>query len=251
MGYAFTKRITRILLTISSFILISFLISCADLGKFDLEADGGYEDYYEAFGDVVGKYDNNKTVAEISYDVEKSLLNDYIANNLAWENDEDKVEFKQYCYIVIPFERDMKIESIALYISGSPGELQNNSSMNVEFSAYYYPDSSSVPSNIKLLTSDDTKVEDDKEVEIVYDDPARALRVSSYTLNVTSYFADAIILENFTQTLDFGVSYVADSCLEVKDGSYLYIRVENNSGLNRDTMKPLSISFINFLVRAI
>ena len=255
MNRALFKGIVRFISTVVSVILISFLISCsADLGKF--EKMDSYEDYYEAFGDVLGIYDDNKVAEEKSYNVKKSLFNEKIVNDLTWENDDDKVLFLEYCYIVIPFKAELKIESLALFARRDNGTSEEN--VMLEFSAFYYKDSSLVPTNIKLLTSDDTHIveKDDGngntievEEEIEYDDPKKEDRISSAYLRATNSF-DGFILENFRQTGE-GENYVKDNCLCVEDGSFLYIRIENNSGLNKETMKPCAFSFLNLLVRAI
>ena len=247
------KAFKMAFITALSFMFIAILCSCSvDLGEFDMRDD--YKEYYESFGDIKGLYDESQVVKENVYDFEKSIFNDTIVEKLKWENDSDKVEYLEYCYIVIPFLKDMKIESIALYVAkdSALGEVRS-----LEFSAFYFEGSSSLPLNIKLLTSPDTKIveEDDgegniieKEVEIEYDDPSKDLRCSYAKINVTNNF-DGFILEKFKQVE--GASYVKDKCLEVKAGSFLYIRCENNSGLNRDTLTPQAFSFMNLLVRSI
>ena len=236
-------------------ILISFLVSCtADLGKFSEE--GGYQEFLDALDDVVGKYDDNKTVAELSYDVEESITNDTIMEKLEWPDDSDKVEYKEYCYIVIPFKSALKIESIALYVAKErdPDDLNG---INVEFSCFYFENESDAPTNIKLLTSDDTRIveQDDGnggtvevEEEIQYDDPPIESSLTGATLYVTDDF-NGFILDNFAQAV--AVDYIDDGYLLVDDGGLLYIRIENNSGLNKATMKPCKFSFMNLLIRAI
>ena len=255
MKTTFAKRFCRFNSFVVSVILISFLFSSctADLGKFDM--NGNYEDYYEAFGDVSGLYDNNKSVAEKTYDFERSIFNDYTVN-LEWENEEDKVSYEEYCYIVIPFKEEMKIESIVLFVAKDSSVLNN---MRLEFSAFYFRDETERPTNIKLLTSDDTRIveEDDGnggtievEEEIQYDDPKKEDR-NSFSIKLVNNSFDAFELNKFRQVNDGKEAYVSDNCLNVKDGSFLYIRCENNSGLNKDTMQPCSFSFINLLVRKV
>jgi hypothetical protein len=218
--------------------------------------NGNYEDYYEAFGDVIGIYDVDKVVTKVNYDFNKSIFNDYIVNNLKWEKEEDKVLYKEYCYIVIQFRQEMKIESIALYVAKDSSVSKN---MNLEFSAFYFEDESLAPQNIKLLSSDDVRIvsEDDGnggtiEVteEIEYDDPKKENR-NCFSNKVVSNSFDGFILERFSQINDGRESYVSDNCLVVKAGSLLYIRCENNSGLNKGSLDPCSFSFMNLLVRKV
>ena len=255
MKTTFAKRVCRFTSLIYSFMLIGFLISCsADLGKFDM--NGNFVEYYETFGDVSGIYDDNKSVAKINYDFKKSIFNDYIAEKLKWENEEDKVLYKEYCYIVIPFKQEMKIESLALYVSKDSSVEKN---INLEFSAFYFRDESEVPQNIKLLSSDDTRIveKDDGnggtievEEEIEYDDPQKENRNCFSNIVVNKSF-DGFMLERFSQINDGKGSYVSDNCLNVKEGSFLYLRCENNSGLNRDRLTPCAFSFMNLLVRKV
>jgi hypothetical protein len=218
--------------------------------------NGSYEEYYNSFGDVEGVYDDNRNAAKISYDFDKSIFNDSIVNYLKWEKEEYKVQYKEYCYIIIPFKETMKIESLALYVAKNPSVEKN---MNLEFSAFYFRDESELPQNIKLLTSDDTRIveKDDGnggtievEEEIEYDDPQKENR-TCYSNKVVNNSFEGFMLERFSQKNDGKDSYVSDNCLNVKKGSFLYIRCENNSGLNRDTMSPCSFSFMNLLVRKV
>lgn len=251
-------NIRYLILTISIFVLI-FLTGCMDLGTFTKEDT--FDEYYSSFGEVVGKYDHDGTVKNNGYDVEKSLFNDTTINHFTWENASDAVEYQEYAYIVIPFKEDLKIESIALFIACRE-EDQDNVGKVLRFTSFYYPDSSSLPSDeeIKLLTSPNTKIvveKDDegndveKEVVIEYADRLSSESICSVSYKVTDTWGDGIILQNFTQTTNIGYSYVSDNCLCAKAGSYLYIRVENNSGLTGNSSTACAISFMNLMIRAI
>ena len=231
-----------------------FLLSgCTpDLGKFNNES-GGFDDYYDSIDDLVGKYESPKDgdaskmeLKNQTYDLEDSITNEYIMEHLDWENGAEEVEARQYIYIVIPFKRDLKIESIALYVKKD----QSSASGQLEISAFYFPNSDSCPDDNKLKKSSDpdTKIEDGVEVAIEYPDPNTQMRNAGATFYVTNNF-DSFVIEGFHQTFDYGTSYVSDGNLLVKEGSYLYLRIENNSALNR-SMTPISIQFINLLIRA-
>ena len=202
-----------------SVLSLSILSGCTpDMGEFDKSDNNlGFDDYYASFGDIVGKYEENNAFTDDSYD------------------------------IVIPFERDLKIDSLALFVASNSSEPNN---IELEFSLFYFKDSDSCPKDDKLKkqSDPDTKTEDGKEVVIEYGDPKKDDRIAYSTLNVNHTFED-VYFEGFHQTTT-GDSYVSDNCLLAKEDSYLYIRVENNSALNRN-MTPISISFMNLLVRAI
>ena len=42
-----------------------------------------------------------------------------------------------------------------------------------------------------------------------------------------------------------------DELLHAKKDGYIYLRIENNSGFNRDTLPPARFSFINLMIRAV
>lgn len=243
------KKILYCLILVPSILSIFFLSSCSpSLGVFDKEDGFGLDDYYASFDDIVGFYDDGAVdLHQKKYDIKESITNEYTMNFLDWEDGAEKVEFEQYNYIIIPFERDLKIEEIALYVQSDPNGASN---VELEFSLFYFKDESSCPSidDLKLHSDPDTKTEDNKEVVIEYGDPKKEDRITYSTMTVTHVF-DSVVFSNFHQTTT-GESYVSNNCLVAKENSFLYIRVENNSALNRD-MTPVKISFINLLVRAI
>jgi len=231
-----------------SIMLIVFLSSCTpSLGKFDKES-GGFDDYYNSIGDIVGKYEAPKSddqtkfeFKDQTYDLENSITNDYIIEHLSWEEGKEKVEFRQYVYIVIPFTDDLNVEEVALFVCTN-NEIANNADRILEISAFYFRDSASCPDDDKLFTK--------SYPNNPHSDPSKDSRIASASISVTSSF-DSFVLNGFRQTVDIGESYVTDSRLNAKKNSFLYLRIENNSALNKDTMTPIDISFINLLIRAV
>ncbi len=229
------------------------------MGVFDKSDNNlGFDDYYASFGDVVGKYEKDNAFTDDSYDIEKSITNDYILEFLEWEDDANKVEFRQYVYIVIPFKRDLKIEELALYLKTDDA----GANSLVEISAFYFKDSNSCPKDneLKKHSDPDTRTVTKKdeygndiqvEEEIEYADPKKELRIESATTSVTNEFdsAGAFTLKGFHQA-GSEESFISDSCIMAKKDSFLYLRIENNSALNRD-LTPINISFINLLIRAV
>lgn len=237
------KKILYYLIIVPSILSIFILSSCSpSLGIFDKqEGNFGWDDYYASFDDIIGLYDDGDVEMHLKkYDMQESIANDYTFEFNDWEDGAEAVEFQQYTYIVIPFKRDLKIEEIALFVKSDPNGASN---VNLEFSLFYFKDKSSCPSR------EDLKLYIDPDIVIEYDDPKKDDRITYSNMTVNHEF-DSVVFGNFHQTLDIGESYVSDNCLLAKNGSYLYIRVENNSALNRD-MTPVKISFINLLVRAI
>ena len=235
------KRITRWFLTIALCLALIFsLTACgADLGEFNSDEED-YSKFYESFGDLEGLYDGGSH----SYDIEDSLFNEYTVVNLDWEDDDDKVASEEYVYIVIPIKKEVQIESFVLYMN-------SETEVDVSLSAYYFSSTATRPEKIRYRNSPDTEIiiviedghEVEKEVEIVYDDPIWNDRVGDATCYVTRDWG-SFMMERFTQP---GYS---DGLLHAEEDSYLYLMIENNSGLHRD-MQNLSFNFINFIVRAV
>ena len=220
-----------------SLALIFSLTACADMGKFSEEND--FKDYYESIGSIEGIYDGGSR----NYDLKDSLFNDYTVNNLNWPDEDDKVAYEEYVYIVIPFNADLTVESLALY-------LYSETNTNFQINFFYYENSTFAPKKIKYKSSPETEtivvtedgIDVEKEVEIEYDDPAYEDRVASTTCYATSEWGDFAV-EYFNQP-----GYT-DGYLHAKNGGLLYVRIENNSGLNKN-MQSCPFNFINLIIRA-
>ena len=238
------KKLICCLFIAPSLVIIAGLTSCnPDLGKYDSES--GLNDFLDDIGDLSGLYESPKSddpsqfeFKKDTYDLENSITNEYIMQNLSCENSSKQVPFKQFVYIVIPFDDDLKIESLSLYVKAN-----SKTEVKLSFSAFYFKDSSSCPDQEKLRKMNDADAG-------IYSDPPKENSVATASLSVGNYY-DSFVLGGFHQTVDIGESYVVENCLNAKKNSYLYLRVENNSALNKTTMNPVDISFINLLIRAL
>ena len=219
------------LLSISLFSIL--LTSCSfDLGVFEKEGDS-YQSYYDTFGEVVGIVKEDE---KYNYNVKNSLFNDTTVKSYSWEKSEYEVKEKDYVYISIPIKEVLKIESVALYV-------KSTNTINMEITSFYFPTSASIPQKIKFKDSPDMS-EDDPPVPIQYDDPAKELSLCNETIPLTEGTWTYFILEDFAQ------EGYEDKYLHTAKNSYLYIRVENNSGLNK-LMPSVTFTFLNLLIRAI
>jgi len=251
------KRIGHYLFIVASFTIL-FLSSCAaDLGVFSEEET--FDKYYDSFGDVIGIYDDNGTISDISYDFEDSIFNEDIMNNLEWEDEDDEVLYQNYIYIVIPVEANLKIESIALFLARDESE---ENDVELEISLFYFPAYIGMinQERIKLISSPDTEMVDAKDEQgndiqveqtIEYADPDVSSRLAYDTYLVTTEWEDGILLDNFTQEEYLGYYCVQEGYLMVQEGGYICLRIENNSGLRKGTLEPCKISFMNLLIRAV
>lgn len=204
-----------------------------------LDKSDNLESYYKALGKVKGLYDGG----DHSYDVEDSLFNSKTINEYSWEKSEYEVKQEEYVYIIIPFKEDLKIESIALVF-------KPNITVTMTINCFYFPNEDAAPEKIKYLTSPDTDPEDeDKPIE--YDDELVGESLLTGEKKLTSGVWDNFGLGGFKPT----DPRYNDGCLHVEDGGLFYLRIENNSGWNRDsedvTLKPFAFTFLDLIVRAI
>ena len=222
----------RLLKMLSIFSLPLFISGCGpSLGVF--EGDDG-ENYYDSFGDVKGLYDGGSK----SYDIKKSLSNDTTINHFSWEKDEYKVETDPYLYLILPFEAQLKIQSIVLFF-------YTTENVTVELSAFYFVNETFAPQKIKYLSSPDTEIVDDHEEEIEYDDPKKETSIVNGTMSLYKEEWNSFVFGSFNQD---GYN---DGYLHTGIDGLLYLRIENNSGFNRDTMQSFSFTFINLFIRAV
>ena len=222
-----------------TFVLLSAccLSACAvDLGVF--EKGDGYESYYESFGDVTCLYDGGS----VDYDIKDSLFNDETVQRMSWKDEDDAVEEKQYLYLILPFEAELKIESIALYV-------RSPEAANFVFSCFYFAGSDLAPKKIRYLTSPATETiegsDGPEEKEIEYDDPPVEDSLVHGEISLIRQEWTSFVLGNFNQ------EGYDDGYLHAGEDALFYLRVENNSGFNVDELDPLTFMFINLLVRAV
>ncbi len=211
------------------------LTACGmDLGTFSESDDLSV--YYDAFGDLEGLYDGG----DESYDFEDSLFNEYTLEKFEWEDSGDAVESQEYLYLIIPFKEDLTIETLAFFI-------YTDVNVAIELNFFYYAPDASRPSKIRYLTSPTEEYNDDTEQyePIEYDDPDVSTSICTIKGNIVKEEWNSFACEGFNQP-DYD-----DGCLHAQDDGYLYIRMENNSGFNTETMTHFSFKFINFIIRAI
>ncbi len=224
------------------FALAGSLCACtANLGVF--EKSDGYQSYYDALGDVKCLYDGGSD----TYDVTDSLFNEDTVQNFSWKDESDAVAEREYLYIILSFKEALKIQSLSLCVV-------TPSDATLRLSAFYLESSFSAPEKIRYRTSPVTETiyDDDGnpigEQPIVYDDPPVAYSVllgQTGTMKLEANKWLSFVLGDFQQRAQ------ADQCLHVVEDSLLYLRIENNSGFNVDTLDPISFRFTNLMIRAI
>lgn len=190
------------------------LSGCDDLGAYEDVAE-----YYSSFGDIT--LIDAETRGRNEYSVEEYFYNKESREDFLVDGDSGAykgVPIKDYVYMAIPINRDMVINSIALFMKGYMDQ-------NVYLSVFI---TSAIPSKWKGVGDPDKEivVEDGVEVEkeIEYDDP-----------DPTSCVADSVVRLEGTEWNSFLVDIFAvnggnTKSIKVSAGQYILIQFRNNSG---------------------
>ena len=202
-------------------ILVIAVSGCEDLGAYSNTAE-----YYSAFGDIVMISGTSRK--EDSYSVEDYFYNDDSRENfLRGEDGTYKgVEYSDYVYMVIPFESDIEIDSLALYI-------QSESDVSVYINAFITDE---IPSRWKSLadleaenneTDNENREESEGEEteEKVYDDPDFQTRIGDTTVHLKAGNWNSFVLDEFI------VDSLIQKSVKIEDGQYLLLQFRNNSGV--------------------
>jgi hypothetical protein len=238
------------------------LASCFDLGDFSDESA-----YYAAFGEVGLVYQDPSAI-EKDIEREDYSIQDYFYNKNTGENftygdpkdsevDEGKdIPQLPYLYMVIPVQRDLRMESFALYVNAKkPEGAESLSSLDI----YFYvvdtlPDGGDF-TNIKLLGDPEYHQELDEdgnpktdgngnpiytEEKILYSDPSGD-PIATATAHVQEGEWVSLVVENWN----------SGNAVEIKESQYLLLRFVNNGALRADNTDVVEFRVTNLLIRAI
>ena len=240
MKFTFGKRIFRQIAVGLSIVILFSLSACFDLGAF--EDTPGHKDYYDTFGEVEALFDGGSH----KYDVEDSLFNDYSVNELGWEDEDDKVDVEDYVYIVVPFECEKRVQSLALFVRAGKD-------VTLTVNAFYFVNDTLAPKKIKYKTSPDTEIiiekdengnDVEREVPIEYDDPSETESIAYSEFSTVAGGWSSFMLQDFNQ------EGYTDGLLHTGQNGLLYIRINENSGQYPER-ETCSFDFIDLLVRAV
>ena len=124
--------------------------------------------------------------------------------------------------MVIPFESDIEIDSLALYI-------QSESDVSVYINAFITDE---IPSRWKSLADleaenneNGEESEGEKTEEKVYDDPDFQTRIGDTTVHLKAGNWNSFVLDEFT------VDSLIQKSVKIEDGQYLLLQFRNNSGV--------------------
>ena len=252
-------------------ICITAILGIAVCGCDDLGAYEDTKEYYDSFGDIVflgGAAGNG-----IEYSVEEFFYNeksreDFLVN----ENGEYVgVEQSDYVYVAIPFNKDIQMDSLAMY-------MQAKNDVVVYINAYVI-DIDDIPENWKKIeesvtvtdesdsvseetfenkseeTADESTDKDTDGQE--YDDPDPETRIGEITLHLKGGKWSSFTLDSFKINDKF------EQSIHVEDGQCILLQIRNNSGVRElknglyvDPQTGLEldraeITLTNLLVRAL
>jgi hypothetical protein len=229
---------------------------CDDLGVYE-DTDA----YYSSFGDIV--LIDSSTREQDSYSVEKYFYNE--ESREAFLEGEDGVyggvEHAPYVYMAIPFESDIDMDTLAMY-------LQSETDATVYISVFAvdriptqwksiednYPDSDEGGES-----SDEESGDGTEKTEKVYDDPDPQTKIGEITVHLKGGNWGSFVLD------EFKVRDLVQKSIEINKGQYILLQIRNNSGVrvfdeekqayvDREIgldLPKLEITMTNLLIRAL
>ena len=215
------KSIVKAMLVLCITAILAIAVcGCEDLGAYEDTAE-----YYNSFGDIV-------LISEASKEGKKYSVEEYFYNKESREDflvGEDGsfqgIQYGEYVYMAIPFESDINMDTIALY-------LQSQTETTVYISVFL---SDEIPSNWKSLSDvtndqegsgESQATEETEETEeITYDDPDPESRIGEVTVHLNQGKWDSFVLDYFK------VNGTTQSSIQINDGQYILLQFRNNSGV--------------------
>ena len=257
------KRVIKACIALcATAILVIAVGGCDDLGVYSDTAE-----YYSAFDDIV--LIGGTSREEDSYSVEDYFYNEDSRKNFLSGEDGtyEGVEHSDYVYMAIPFESDIEMDSLALYI-------QSESDVSVYMSIFV---TDTIPSEWKSLTDleaendtaedengeeaeeNENEEENEENEEKVYDDPNPETRVGDVVIHLKGGKWNSFVLDTFN------VNGAMQKSIQIEDGQYVLIQFRNNSGIRlfdeenqiyvdpqtNTELQRAEITMTNLLIRAL
>ena len=232
------KVFSRLALCITAILVIA-LCGCDDLGAYE-----DVREYYDSVGDVV--LINGSTGQSIARSVDEYFYNEESRENFLVGEDGKYggVTHGAYYYMAIPFESDIDMDSLGLY-------LQSNSDVTLYIDVYLTDE---VPSE----KEDDEAGEAGAKNESMFTAPEQKEKIGSTTLYLETGKWSSFLLESFS------VEGAVQQSILIDDGKYIVLQFRNNSDLmfgadkqegvsqeNGIELKSADITMTNLLVRAL
>ena len=233
-------------------IMATFMVAlcgCDDLGAYS-----NTEEYYDSFGMVTlvgGDAGKGK-----GYSVEEYFYNEESRENfLTDENGKyHGITHSEYVYVAIPLNRDLKMDSLAMY-------LQATEDVTLYISVYV---TDKIPSNWKTIGENNALEyisENGSKEAVAYDDPNPETRIGEITTYLKGGKWKSFTLDSFKVNNNYEKSIQ----LNTKQHKYILLQIRNNSGVREIDDKTgllvdpqtglvldtASITMTNLLIRAI
>ena len=203
-------------------ILVIAACGCEDLGAYE-----NTEEYYSSFGDVVlidGTAKNKKEYSVEKYFYNKESREDFLRGE---DGAYKGVEHSDYVYLAIPFESNIDMDTLALFI-------QSQNDVTVYISAFV---SDKIPTNFKAIADNQMNGDSSgnslgeqtgdgtQNTEPVYDDPDPEARIGEVTVHLKNGKWNSFVLDTFN------INGQTQKSIQIKDGQYILLQIRNNSGV--------------------
>ena len=249
-------------------ILAIAVCGCDDLGMYE-----STEEYYGSFGDIIfigGAAGKGKSYPVKDYFYNNESREDFLMGE---DGEYEGVVHSDYVYVVIPFSKDIKMDSLAMY-------LQAKNDVTVYINVYVI-DKDQIPENWKKIEESDTHGNEsesgseetfkDKSEETAdesinedtegqeYDDPDPDTRIGEITMHLKGGKWNSFTLNSFKTNNNI------EKSIFIEKGRYILLQIRNNSGVrvydkekklyvDKQTgleLKKAEITMTNLLVRAL
>ena len=203
-------------------ILVIAACGCEDLGAYE-----NTEEYYSSFGDIVlidGTAKNKKEYSVEKYFYNKESREDFLRGE---DGAYKGVEHSDYVYLAIPFESNIDMDTLALFI-------QSQNDVTVYISVFV---SDKIPTNFKAIAELSTHSDssgnslgeqtgdETQNTETVYDDPDSDTRIGEVTVHLKNGKWNSFVLDTFN------INGQTQKSIQINDGQYILLQIRNNSGV--------------------
>ena len=229
----FKRKIAACVAICITAILGIAVCGCDDLGAYEDTAE-----YYDSFGEIVflgGAAGNGK-----NYSVEEFFYNENSREDFLVDDNGEYtgVVHSDYVYVAIPFNKDIQMDSLAMYI-------QATNDVTVYMNVYLI-DEKKIPSNWKKSDEGEASGEEQE-----YDDPDPDSKIGDITVHLKGGEWGSFLLDYFKDGEN------NEKSITVASGQCILLQIRNNSGvreLNTENGLKLDraeITMTNLLVRAL
>lgn len=219
------KRLVSVCLAFCIMAILGVAIcGCDDLGAYE-----DPEEYYNSFGDIVlidGATKDSEEYSVEEYFYNKESREDFLEGE---DGAYQGVEFGDYVYMAIPFESNIDMDTLALFV-------RSQDDVTVYINVFVSDD---IPSAWRAISDNeisqdgsgdasdeeaDTETDTETE-EPVYDDPDAETRIGEIVVHLKKGKWSSFVLD------EFNLNGKTQKSIQIKDGQYILLQFRNNSGV--------------------